>query len=125
MTILALSPITEVLVSVIGYLLIIVVIVFMIGGLLAIAGITVEVFTPESVRRKREADEERKRISRILDSLSDENGNISIGIKVIHEKEASSTSRSTLPDDVSHSRYSSASQTGPAAPQPSSSWPPA
>lgn len=125
MTILALSPITEVLVSVIGYLLIIVVIVFMIGGLLAIIGITVEVATPESVRRKREADEERKRINRILDSLSDENGNISIGIKVIHEKEASSTSRSTLPDDVSHSRYSSASQTEPAAPQPSSSWPPA
>lgn len=124
MTILALSPITEVLVSVIGYFLIIVVIVFMIGGLLAIVGITVEVATPESVRRKREADEERKRINRILDSLSDENGNISIGIKVIHEKEAS-TSRSTLPDDVNHSRYSSASQTGPAAPQPSSSWPPA
>lgn len=125
MIILALSPLAKTFATIVGWILVILVFAIAVCALLAALGSVAGLFIPDEFRRKAEADEERKRINRILDSLSDKNGNISIGIQFIHEKEASSTSQSTLPDDVSHSRYSSASQTGPAAPQPSSSWPPA
>lgn len=49
-------------------------------------GLLIIALTPNSFE-KMAAEEERKRIDRILDSLSDDNGNINIEIRVTREKD--------------------------------------
>ena len=87
MIILALSPLAKTFATIVGWILVILVFAIAVCALLAALGSVVGLFIPDEFRRKAEADEERKRINRILESLSDEDGNISMGIRITYEKE--------------------------------------
>lgn len=59
---------------------------YIVGGIFCLLLFICLLMTPD-FPEKMAADEERKRINRILESLSDEDGNISMDIRIIHEKE--------------------------------------
>lgn len=59
---------------------------YIIGGLFCVI-LAIGLMMNPNFAEKMAAEDERKRIDRILDSLSDDNGNINIEVRVTREKE--------------------------------------